>query len=332
MTAALDDEVLKIEDLRVSIPTPVGVVHALRGVDLAARRGRIVGVVGESGSGKTMTGRAVIGLLPRSATATGRITLDGTELVGLSERELARRRGKQIAMIFQDPSAALNPVFTVGQQLDLVLKRHGVVPRRRLRAKSIELLSLVGLPAPRRLLDTYPHQLSGGMQQRVMIAIAISTDPLLLIADEPTSSLDVTIQRQILDLLCQLRDERRLTVMLITHNMGVVAQACQDVAVVYAGRTVEAGPAEHVMDNAKHPYTQALLAAQPKIGDRNSRLAVIPGSVPAALAEVVGCAFAPRCPFVMTRCREELPASIEIDERLVACHLYSPNSLSVTRS
>jgi len=323
-------DLLDIAGLCLTFHTPGGDVQALRGVDLKLGRGRIMGVVGESGSGKTMTGRAIMSLVPKNAKVSGRILFEGTDLLAQPEERLRQLRGKRIAMIFQDPSAALNPVFTIGQQLSLVLQRHQVVPRRFLKVRSVELLGEVGLPSPPRLLNAYPHELSGGMQQRVMIAMAISARPVLLIADEPTTSLDVTVQMQILQLLQQLRDAHNLTVLLITHNMAVVAQACQDVAVLYAGRTVEQGPAATVLAKPSHPYTRALLGAQPSMHRRGEALNVIPGSVPSGTEPITGCAFVPRCPRAMPICRESSPilTSVgDVDDVDVACFLYGPVSI-----
>lgn len=319
---------LNIRGLTVEFRTPYGRLQALRGVDLAVDSGLVLGIVGESGCGKTVTGRAVLGLLPATAEIHGSIQFEGHELVGLREREYRRVRGGKIAMIFQDPAAALNPVFTVGDHLWSVLRRHRPHDSRTEAVdRAHELLDEVGLPDPPRLMGRYPHQLSGGMQQRVMIAIALSGAPDLLIADEPTTSLDVTVQAQILDLLLELRRSRGLTVLLITHNMAVVERTCDRVAVLYAGRVAEEAPSSLLLQQPKHPYTQALLAALPTKASRRTPLKVVPGVVPSGYEHVGGCVFATRCPFVMPICRTDAPPLIATSTTQdVACWLYGSDS------
>jgi oligopeptide/dipeptide ABC transporter ATP-binding protein len=320
---------LVVEDLQVAFRTPRGDVHALRGVSFSIERGVIFGLVGESGCGKSVTGRAILRLVPASGRITvGRILFDGQDLLGLSEREMHRIRGRRIAMIFQDPTAALNPVFTIGQQITTVMRHHGMANGAELRRQAVQLLADVGLPDPASLLDTYPHQLSGGMQQRAMIAIALSTNPDLLIADEPTTALDVTIQSQILDLLVRLQQRRGITIILITHNMGVVAETCQQVAVLYAGRVVEQGAVRDIFHRPRHPYTQGLLAALPNPESRGHDLKVIPGSVPSGLESVAGCAFAPRCEHVMEVCRQAQPPMFTLGStHHAACYLYDDQAM-----
>ena len=324
---AAQQPLLQIEDLRVVFPTPLGVSHALRGVDLAVEPGEIFGVVGESGCGKSMTARAIMGLIPHPGrVAGGRIHFDGQDLVQLSGRAMRRIRGRRIGMIFQNPKQALNPVFTVGEQLALVLKHHGIARNgAEVRERSMALLGEVGLPQTERVLNAYPHQLSGGQQQRAMIAIALATEPELLIADEPTTALDVTIQAQILELLDRLQRERGLTILLITHDMGVVATMCDRVAVLYAGRVVEQGQVGDIFKRPGHPYTQGLLAALPTPQRRGQELETIPGSVPGGLAVIPGCAFASRCPQVMDVCRSQVPSMVPLSgSHRAACFLHAP--------
>ena len=255
---------LKVEGLHISFNTPHGVAEALRGVEFSVHEGAIFGVVGESGSGKSLTGKAILDLVPYPGRITsGRIFFENEDLRQKSERERRAMRGNQIGIIFQDPSAALNPVFTIEQQMMGIMKRHRAEAKKEMRAKALGLIHDVGLPDPERVMKSYPHELSGGMQQRVMIAMSLLLGAKLLIADEPTTALDVTIQAQILDLLKKLRDEKGLTIMLITHDMGVVAETCDEVAVFYAGEVVERGNAQEVLSNPQHDYTRALLAALP---------------------------------------------------------------------
>ncbi|MEM7111080.1 MAG: ABC transporter ATP-binding protein [Chloroflexota bacterium] len=315
---------LQVENLQISFNTPHGESRALRGVDFAVEQGSIFGIVGESGCGKSLTGKAILDLVPRTGEiVNGRILFNGEDLQQKSERDRRLLRGNQIGMIFQDPSAALNPVFTIGQQMVGVMKRHRPEPKGALLRRAADLLNDVGLPNPQRILKSYPHELSGGMQQRVMIAMSLSLEAALLIADEPTTALDVTIQAQILDLLVQLRDEKGVTIILITHDMGVVAETCDKMAVFYAGRVVESGVASDIFNNPKHPYTQGLLAALPHANSRGDDLQVIPGSVPSGFAQTAGCAFASRCEHVMDVCHNTLPSFIEFDnQHQAACYLY----------
>jgi peptide/nickel transport system ATP-binding protein len=315
---------LQLDDLHVAFNTPFGFSHALRGVTFAVQPQEIFGLVGESGCGKSMTGRAVMGLLPQGGRLTvGRMDFDGHELATPAGGNWQQVRGKRIAMIFQNPGAALNPVFRLGRQMDAILKQHGMRSAAQRKARTLELLADVGLPDPAGLLDAYPHQLSGGMQQRAMIAMALSSEPELLIADEPTTALDVTIQAQILDLLVRLRDEHKLTILLITHDMGVVAETCDRVAVLYAGRVVEEGPVRAVLAAPEHPYTRGLMAALPAPDNRDGELAVIPGSVPGGLARLDGCAFAPRCDRAMAVCTDHRPHDATVGPgHRAACFLH----------
>jgi oligopeptide/dipeptide ABC transporter ATP-binding protein len=315
---------LEVRDLKVVFPTPHGDVRAVWGIDFKVDRGQIYGIVGESGCGKTATGRAILKLLPPPGKiADGQILFHGEDLVQKDEQGMRRLRGKRIAMVFQDPAAALNPLFTIGQQLFSIMKRHQISDGDDLLQRAEKLLLDLGLPNPDEILNCYPHHLSGGMQQRAMIAMALSAEPDLIIADEPTSSLDVTIQSQILDLLAKLRQERGVTIILITHDLGVVAETCEQVAVFYLGKIVEKGTTRDIFHNPKHPYTQGLLAALPNPETWGDDLKVIPGTVPTNIEIIPGCSFASRCEFVMEVCRSSEPQIIEINHsHQTACHLY----------
>ena len=272
---------LEIENLSVDFPSRDSVMHAVDGVDLSLEAGDVLGIVGESGSGKSVTMMALMGLVAYPGRVTAdRLRFDGHDLLALSARARSRLTGKDLAMIFQDPTTSLNPCFTVGFQLAETLKLHLGMDSRAAHRRSIELLEQVGIPAPESRLKSYPHQMSGGMNQRVMIAMAIACNPKLLIADEPTTALDVTIQAQILDLLRSLQKDRGMALVLITHNMGVVSQMAQRIAVMYAGQIMEEQRAESLFVAPRHPYTQALMAAMPERSDGHSRLATIPGMVP----------------------------------------------------
>jgi len=317
---------LELRELTLHLGTPFGRARVLRGVSLDVARGSVVGLVGESGCGKTMTGRAIMGMLPPSASLAGNILFEGQDLLRLSSNTLRQFRGKRIAMIFQDPNAALNPVFTIGEQLTSILAYHRIATTSDgSRRRALELLDEVGLPDPQRILQSYPHELSGGMQQRAMIAMALSASPQLLIADEPTTALDVTIQAQVLGLLAELRLSRELTVILITHNIAVVQAVCDSVAVLYAGRVVEQGPVQDVIARPAHPYTKALLAALPTSAGRRQPLAVIHGHVPESSEVIEGCVFASRCPHVMAVCTTTVPEMRPVDRsrRTAACWLYA---------
>ncbi len=304
----MSDALLQIDDLHISFKTSRGTVDAVVGVSLEVRRGEIFGIVGETGCGKTVTGLSVLGLLPKSAQIKqGAIHFEGRNLLRLGKDELNDLRGQSISMIFQDPSTALNPVFTIGAQMERVARQHLGLDARAARRRSAEMLIAVGLPDPERILDSYAHQLSGGMKQRAMIAMALLCQPALIIADEPTTALDVTIQAQVLALLRDLRQQFDVAVLLITHNLGVVAYTCDRLAVLYAGRVVESGPTEAIFTAPHHPYTRGLLAAIPRASCKGAPLVAIPGSVPANPGAVQGCAFAPRCAHAFDRCRTEAP-------------------------
>ncbi len=293
---------LEVSGLKTHFFTREGVVRAVDGVSLAIEAGSTLGLVGESGCGKSVTALSIMRLLPTppAQIVSGSIRFDGRDLTGLSERELEDVRGREIGMVFQDPMTALNPTLTIGTQIVEVLERHLGLDRRGARRRAGELLAEVGIPRAHERLDDYPHRFSGGMRQRVGIAMAIACGPRLLIADEPTTALDVTVQAQVLDLLDDLRRERQMALLLITHNMGVVAESAHDVAVMYAGQIVEQAPAQELFDRPEHPYTEALLAALPDLDDseaRRGRLAAIPGRPPDLIDPPAACRFAPRCPY-----------------------------------
>jgi len=313
---------LAVRDLTVSFRTLAGQVHAVNGLDLTIAPGEIVGLVGESGSGKSVTSRAIMGLLPtRTTTVQGSIRLAGRELVGLPEAEYRRVRGEQVAMIFQDPLTALDPLYRAGEQVAEALRFHLGLSRAAADTRVVELLDAVGLPDPAGTARRYPHELSGGMRQRVMIAMALACEPELLIADEPTTALDVTVQAQILDLLRGLVRERGMALLLITHDLGVVREMCERAVVLYAGRVAEEAPVGELLGRPFHPYTSGLAASIPSIATRRPRLPQIPGTPPNPAALPPGCAFAARCPAAVERCRTERPEpSHAVDGRRAACH------------
>jgi len=291
---------LEVDDLRTHFFTREGVVHAVDGVSFSVETGKTLGIVGESGSGKSVTALSIMGLIPRppARIVSGSVVFDGRDLTKLSEKSLEDIRGSQIAMIFQDPMTSLNPTLTIGTQITETIRRHHGLSRDQARNRAAELLEEVHIPNARQRLDDYPHRYSGGMRQRVMIAIAISCNPRLLIADEPTTALDVTVQAGILDLLDELRTEHQMAMILITHDMGVVAEAADDVAVMYAGQIVEHASSEDIFNRPEHPYTEALLGALPHLESenvRNERLTAIPGRPPDLVNPPSACRFAARC-------------------------------------
>ncbi len=314
---------LEVKDLNLEFKTSRGVLKALNGITFEVRRGEVFGIVGETGCGKTVTGLSILRLLPRSAKITnGMIKFDGINLLDLPPSEMEQVRGGKAAMIFQDPSSSLNPVFTIGSQLVRVIRQHTELNAKQAEARASETLDAVGLPDVKRILTSYPHQLSGGQQQRVMIAMALSCRPQLLIADEPTTALDVTIQAQILKLLRDLQKQFDISVILITHNLGVVAQTCDRLAVLYAGRVAEIGSTHDIFNNPQHPYTRGLMNAIPKPGSRGKKMAAIPGTVPSNPGEMTGCPFAPRCEFAFERCSMETPSLFKVtEEHQGACFL-----------
>ena len=314
---------LQVENLGVCFTHGAMEAHALRGIDLSFYKEEIHGLVGESGSGKTVTSTCVIGLLPSppGKIVSGRILFDGKDLLALPESEMRKVRGRQIAMVFQEPSKYLNPAFKIGEQITEMLILHLGMSKAQARERARELLSLVGLGKDGRVLDSYPHELSGGMKQRAMIAIAISCNPVFLIADEPTTALDVTLQLQILKLIKKLRDMLGMGILFISHDLGVVNEVADRVSVIYAGRIVESTAKSQLFTNPLHPYTRLLIMSIPDARKRGKRLAAIPGRVPDADNTPTGCAFHPRCPLAVERCRVENPSLVEYETgHAVACH------------
>lgn len=318
------DPLLEVRNIRIEFATRHGPLLAIDDVSLSIEAGEIVGVVGESGAGKSLTGSAIIGLLdPPGYLAAGEIVLDGKRIDNLPSKDMRRIRGRHISMIFQDPLTSLDPLYSVGDQLIETIRTHLPLSKQQARAKAIALLDLVGVPAAKERIDHYPHQFSGGMRQRVVIALALCTEPRLIIADEPTTALDVSVQAQIITLLKNLCHERGTAVMLVTHDMGVIAEAADRVVVMYAGRIVEVGPVAEVVHDAQHPYTKGLMGAIPEIGDDVERLAQIDGSMPRLSERTKACAFNPRCPHAMDVCRQSQPPLVNVGERKVACFLFS---------
>ncbi len=320
-----DGPILEVNGLETVFNTDDGVVRAVNGVSFDVSPGETLGIVGESGCGKTVTAFSVLRLIPMppGRIAAGTITYEGRNLLEMSDDEMRRIRGNEISMIFQEPMTALNPVYTVGDQIGEAIRLHQGVGRKESRLRAIEMLTLVGIPIPAQRVDEYPHQLSGGMRQRVMIAMALSCNPALLIADEPTTALDVTIQAQILELLKKLQTDRGMAILLITHDLGVVAENCDRVAVMYAGKIVEHTDVHAIFNGPKHPYTIGLLESIPKMGDRKEVLSVIHGTVPPPTAFPSGCAFHPRCPFAEERCAREEPVLEPAGEdHMVRCHRW----------
>jgi peptide/nickel transport system ATP-binding protein len=318
--------VLEVEDLKVDFATEDGVVHAVGGISLAVAPGRMLGIVGESGSGKSVSMLTVMGLTRGgNATISGAARLEGHDILGVPDAELRKIRGNEVAMIFQDPLSSLHPFYKVGTQLVEAIRTHQEVPKSAARARAVELLTLVGIPDPKGRVDNYPHEFSGGMRQRAMIAMALANDPKVLIADEPTTALDVTVQAQILDLIARLQRELDMAVVLITHDLGVVAEHADEIAVMYAGKVVERGPATAIFDAPEHPYTWGLLRSIPRLDrSRGEPLVPIPGRPPSLIALPGGCAFHPRCPYVRDRHRRVVPGLEPVpdqDGHFVACLL-----------
>ncbi len=317
------DTLLEVRDLRVSFATRHGPLPAIDGVSMSIGAGEIIGVVGESGAGKSLTGSAIIGLLdPPGYIAGGEILLDGKRIDHLTPKQMRHVRGRHISMVFQDPLTSLDPLFSVGDQISETIRAHLPLSKQQARDRAVALLDAVGVPAAGERIDHYPHQFSGGMRQRVVIALALCTEPRLIIADEPTTALDVSVQAQIITLLKNMREERGTAVMLVTHDMGVIAEAADRVVVMYAGRIVETGPVAQVVHDAHHPYTRGLMGAIPTIGDDVDRLTQIDGSMPRLSERTGACAFCPRCPKAMDVCRQFQPPLVQVGDTQVACFLF----------
>jgi peptide/nickel transport system ATP-binding protein len=319
-----DTPVLEVKNLRVEFPTRRGTLVAVDDISFSIAPGEVLGVVGESGAGKSMTGAAVIGLLePPGRIAGGSISLAGRRIDNLPYEEMRKVRGREIGAIFQDPLTSLNPLYTIGRQLTETILTHLDVSEKEARERAISLLQDVGIPAPDRRIDHYPHQFSGGMRQRVVIALALAAEPQLIVADEPTTALDVSIQAQIISLLKKVCKDRGAAVMLITHDMGVIAETCDRVAVMYAGRIAEIGPVHEVINHPAHPYTAGLMASIPDMESDRERLNQIDGAMPRLNAIPQGCAFNPRCPQAFERCRQERPDLVNAGANRAACWLHT---------
>jgi oligopeptide/dipeptide ABC transporter ATP-binding protein len=314
--------VLEVNNLVTNFRTADGEVSAVRGISFSLNKGETLCIVGESGCGKSITALSIMGLLASNAKSQGSIEFNGKNLLGLKHEEMRKIRGNDISMIFQEPMTALNPTFNIGFQLREPLIIHQKMSKKAAHQKGIELLRQVGIPAPEKRMNQYPHELSGGMRQRVMIAIALACNPQLLIADEPTTALDVTIQAQILDLLNDLKEQFQTSVIMITHDMGVVAEVADRVIVMYAGEIIEEGDVETIFNSPQHPYTRGLLSSVPNVDDPDFELNPIPGTLPNLNEQISGCRFHPRCPFAMDKCRSSSPKRFErTDSHAVRCWL-----------
>jgi len=311
----MSQPLLKVSNLKTYFVSRNSEVKAVDGVDFEVHSGKVLGIVGESGSGKSMTSLSIMRLVPQplGKIVEGEILFAGRDLTKLSERQMTDVRGNEIAMIFQEPMSALNPVMKIGDQIGEVLIRHRSLNKSSARAKAVELLRSVGFARAEQIVNEFPHQLSGGMRQRAMIAMAMACEPKLLIADEPTTALDVTIQAQVLDLMRDLKDKTGMGMVLITHDLGVVAEMADDVCVMYGGQVVESGTADQIFDKPLHPYTNALMESIPQIDDNKERLTAIPGTVPSAANFPVGCRFAERCSLVIPACKEKMPELRQVE-------------------
>jgi len=317
-----ESALLTVRNLSISFETPLGTAEAVSDSNFSISPGERVGMVGESGSGKSLTGLSLLGLTPPAARVTGSILLSGRDVLTMPDAELRSVRGQQVSMIFQEPMTALDPVFTVGQQISATFRAHQGATRREAKERSIDLLGEVGIPEPKRRFSEYPHQLSGGMRQRAMIAMALVCEPQLLIADEPTTALDVTIQAQVLDLIVKLSEERGTAVLLITHDLGVVAETCERVLTMYAGQIVEQCTVDEALEQPRHPYTSGLLGAIPRPGIAAEDLRSIPGRVPAPVDFPSGCRFGPRCPHFEEACTEPQALLASGIDRIVRCRRH----------
>lgn len=299
-------------------------INIINNVSFTLEKGRTLGVVGESGCGKSITSLSVMGLLPSALNfKSGSIKLSGKELTTLSKKERRKLRGKEMAIVFQEPMTSLNPVYTIGYQIIELIRNHEKISKKEAYARALQMLELVGIPRPNEVINEYPHQLSGGMRQRVMIAIALSCNPKLLIADEPTTALDVTIQAQILDLMKLLQDQMQMSIILVTHDLGVVAEMCDEVIIMYAGEVVERTTVDELFENPKHPYTKGLLASIPDLDKETEMLSSIPGTVPSPKNMPIGCRFADRCPFAVEKCFIESPSEFSVNgHSSTKCWLY----------
>ncbi len=316
---------LEVKDLVVEFPNRRGTLRALDGVSFAIEPGEILGVVGESGAGKSLTGAAIIGLLePPGRIVSGEIWLEGRRIDDLDPKAMRKVRGRHVGAIFQDPLTSLNPLYTVGRQLTETILTHLPMSRSQARDRAVELLRDTGIPAPEQRIEHYPHQFSGGMRQRVVIALALAAEPQLIVADEPTTALDVSIQAQIIQLLKSICASRGAAVMLITHDMGVIAETCDRVAVLYAGRVAEIGPVHALINHPAHPYTAGLMAAIPDMTQDRERLHQIDGAMPRLNAIPTGCAYHPRCPEAFARCHVERPDLLDAGATRAACWLHAP--------
>lgn len=322
----MEKELLKVKKLKTSFYTAEGKVTAVNDVSFKVHEGKVLGIVGESGCGKSVTSMSIMRLLDDSISKIeeGEILFEGTDILKLSEKEMNKIRGNKLAMIFQEPMTSLNPVFTIGQQIGEAIKIHQGIKGKENKKKSIEMLKLVGIPMPEKIVNEYPHQLSGGMRQRVMIAMALSCNPKLIIADEPTTALDVTIQAQVLELMKKLSKDLKTSIILITHDLGVIAEMADEVIVMYSGKVVEECSVQNIFERAKHPYTKGLLYSRTENVKKGERLYNIPGMVPNLNDMPSGCSFNPRCEKCMDICKEEMPKLIETEEgHKVRCWLYS---------
>ncbi|MBW9153163.1 ABC transporter ATP-binding protein [Clostridium estertheticum] len=316
---------LEVKNLKTQFRVKGGLVNAVDGVDFEVDKGEILAIVGESGSGKSVTSLSILSLIPNppGEIIGGEILFKGEDLLNKSNKEMRNIRGNEIAMIFQEPMTSLNPVFTVGRQIAETITRHKKLKKKDAMAEAVKMLELVGIPTPEKRINDYPHQLSGGMRQRVMIAIALSCNPELLIADEPTTALDVTIQAQILELIVKLKDKFGTAILLITHDLGVVAETADKVVVMYCGKIVESATSLQLFEKPLHPYTQGLLLSIPKVDEKVEQLFMIPGMVPNPLHMPKGCSFSDRCSKCMDNCKVKQPELVEYEGRKVRCFLYS---------